>query len=434
MEKMLKEDWYTRMWLSSNITIYYKGHIRWLQWDYSEKAFFNDELFWCESLKDIEDFMQHFYQFDADLNLIAVDNYTNEVLIYINDIWNMSLYINDKNELSSSINDLITNNSELDYQYLWLIRKFWYNQNNLTPYTNIKRLLPWYIYKWNKYTLYRDLTSIKLRFCKLHQEFMLPLYLEDSVKNRLRTIEDHTIWVLVSWWLDSSIITALLLKYNKDLESPKNFRFFTTENAEDLKYAEELANFLGIKLEIIPWDDVELLWYELFEANETPVDLWSVVPNIKLFKRISSMWIKTVFTWDWPDEMFRWYRRNAEDFDYHKHDMLNELVYYHFPRLEKAARYYWIDLVTPYIQKNLWNMALTNEVKIYKWNLKDFANWLIPECIIQRTKEPLKNKQIREDKVAYQHQFLNDFIYYAKEKCASTLIMKKWSQKSKEIL
>jgi hypothetical protein len=46
--------------------------------------------------------------------------------------------------------------------------------------------------------------------------------------------------------------------------------------------------------------------------------------------------------------------------------MLNELVYYHFPRLEKAANYYGINLVTPYIQRNLWNMALTNEVKIYK--------------------------------------------------------------------
>ena len=429
MKNLLKNDWYEKINLSSNITLYYKGHIWWLQWDYSEKAFFNDEFFWCESLSEVEDFMQHFYKFDADLNLIAIDCYTNEMLIYINDIGNMCLYINDENKLSSSIKDLINNNSELDYQYLWLIRKFGYNQNELTPYTNIKRLLPWYIYKGNMYNLYYNLTRIKLRLGKLHQEFMLPLYLEESVLNRLLTIEDDIIGVLVSWGLDSSVITSLLIKYNKDLKEPKNLRFFTTENAEDLKYANELANYLWIKLEIIPWNDVELTNEELFNANETPVDLGSVVPNIKLFKRISSMWIKTVFTWDWPDEMFRWYRRNAEDFDYHKHDMLNELVYYHFPRLEKAANYYWINLITPYIQRKLWNMALTNEVKIYKWNLKDFATWLIPDCIIQRTKEPLKNKKIREDKVSYQHQFLNDFISYANEKCVSTPITKKLYQK-----
>ena len=429
MDRMLKEDWYTKVSLCSNINLYYKGHIRWLQWDYSEKAFFNDEFFWIESLNDIEYFVKNLNEYDADLNIIAIDNYTNEILIYVNDLWNMCLYINDNNELSSSIKNLLNNHSELDYQYLWLIRKFWYNQNDLTPYTNIKRLLPWFVYRWNRYLLYEKLTSIRLNTNKQHKEFMLPLYLTDSVTNRLRSIEDHTIWVLVSGWLDSSIITALLLQINKGLEYPKNFRFFTTENAEDLKYAEELAEFLWIKLEVIPWDDVELSPYELFEVNETPIDLWSVVPNIKLFKRISSMWIKTVFTWDWPDEMFRWYRRNAEDFDYHKHDMLNELVYYHFPRLEKAANYYGINLVTPYIQRNLWNMALTNEVKIYKWNLKDFATWLIPECIIQRTKEPLKNKQIREDKITYQHKFLNDFISYANEKCVSTPISKKSYQK-----
>jgi hypothetical protein len=74
-------------------------------------------------------------------------------------------------------------------------------------------------------------------------------------------------------------------------------------------------------------------------------------------------------------------------------------------------------------------MALTNEVKIYKWNLKDFATWLIPDCIIQRTKEPLKNKKIREDKISYQHQLLNDFISYANQKCVSTPITKKLYQK-----
>jgi hypothetical protein len=48
------------------------------------------------------------------------------------------------------------------------------------------------------------------------------------------------------------------------------------------------------------------------------------------------------------------------------HDINNELVYYHFPRLEKAARYQGIDLVTPYITPDIWNMAQAFEVRIYK--------------------------------------------------------------------
>ncbi|MBO7695044.1 MAG: hypothetical protein J6T10_20690 [Methanobrevibacter sp.] len=64
------------------------------------------------------------------------------MLVYMTPIGTYSLYINDQNLISPSINTLINSNSELDYQYLGLIRKFGYNQNDLTPYTNIKRLLP----------------------------------------------------------------------------------------------------------------------------------------------------------------------------------------------------------------------------------------------------------------------------------------------------
>ena len=410
MEELLLQEGFTRVWLSSNIYLYFKGHIWDQQW-YGEKEFFNEEFRWNESLEEIQRFFKGFNH-DADLSLIAFDRYTNEILVYMTPIGTCSLYVNDQNLISPSINSLINSNSELDYQYLGLIRKFGYNQNDLTPYINIKRLLPWFMYRGNINTFYFERTQIKLQPRK-NVWFMLPIYLERSILNRLTSIEDKVIWVLLSWWLDSSVIASLLVRTNERLPKPKKFRFFTTENAEDLKYAKEVAKFLKIKLEIIPWEDVELEDRELFSSNETPIDLGSVVPNIKLFKRISSMWIHTVFTWDGPDELFRWYKRNAEDFDYHMHDINNELVYYHFPRLEKAARYQHIDLVTPYITPDIRWMAQSFDVKIYKGNLKDMAHWLIPESVIERIKEPLKNKDLREDKVLYQHNFLKRFISYA---------------------
>ena len=406
-------QWFTRVGLSSDITLYYQGHIWDLHW-YGEKALFNDEFFGCDSLEYIKNYLQDFSKHDADISIIAIDRITNQMLVYMSPIWTHSLYVNDFNLISPSINSLVNEHSELDYQYLGLIRKFGYNQNDLTPYTNIKRLLPWFIYMGNIWKFYFERTQIALTD-KINTGFMLPLYLEESIFNRLTSIEDKVIWVLLSWWLDSSVISALLVKYNEQLPKPKKFRFFTTENEEDIKYAREVAKFLWIKLEVLHWDDIELKDYELFCSNETPVDLGSVVPNIKLFKRISDMWIKTIITWDGPDELFRWYKRNAEDFDYHMHDINNELVYYHFPRLEKAARYRWIDLVTPYITPDIWKMAQTFNIKIYKWDLKEMAHWLIPESVINRIKEPLKNKDLRADKVAYQHEFLRRFISYAEQ-------------------
>ena len=303
MEKLLLQEWFTRIGLASNIVLYYKGHIWDLQ-DFGEGNYFYDKFWWIESLNDIQKFFKE-YTDDADFSLIAFDRYTNEILVYMTPIGTCSLYVNDQNLISPSINSLINYNSELDYQYLGLIRKFGYNQNDLTPYTNIKRLLPWFMYKGNINNFYFERTQIKIQSRK-NTWFMLPLYLEESIQNRLLSIQDKVIWVLLSWWLDSSVIASLLLKVNENFPKSyqKKFRFFTTENAEDLKYAKEVAKFLNIKLEIIPWDDVELLDDELFEINETPVDLGSVVPNIKLFKRISSMWIHTVITWDGPDELF----------------------------------------------------------------------------------------------------------------------------------
>lgn len=423
MEKLLLQEGFTRVWLSSWISLYYQGHIWDLHW-YGEKQFFNEEFFWIESLYPLQEFLKDFHKHDADISIIAVDHVMNEAIIYATPIWTHSLYINDQNLVSPSINSLINENSVLDYQYLGLIRKFGYNQNDLTPWKNIKRLLPWFIYRWNVNRFYDEMVKTRITK-KINVWFMLPLYLDESIVNRLSSIDDKVIWVLLSWGLDSSIIAAKLLQFNEHLSKPKKIRFFTTENAEDLTYAKEVAKFLKIKLEIIPNDDVEVMASEIFEANETPIDLGSVVPNIKLFKRISSMWIHTVFTWDGPDELFRWYRRNAEDFDYHMHDINNELVYYHFPRLEKAARYYNIDLVTPYITPDIWNLAQDFKINIYKNDLKNLAHWLIPESVIDRIKEPLKNKQIREDKIAYQHKFLNDFIQYSLQKWESIQTTKK---------
>ena len=420
---MFENDWYDKISLSSNIVVYYS----WRIWDTSipEFEYIRDELYGAETLYDVQNFVKTLVNMDSDLNLIAIDYYTNRVLVYLNPIGTKPLYVNSRSQFSPSINKLVNEDSELDYQYLGQIRWFGYNQNDLTPWKNIKRLLPGYIYEGNVNTFYFSNTRTQL--CDMiNTSFMLPTYLAESVNKRLKKVEDETIWVLLSGWLDSSLVTAMLVKANEYADYPKNLRFFTTENAQDMDYAKEVADFLWIKLEIIPWEDVELTKAEIFDINETPIDLGSVVPNMKLFKRISSMWIKTIFTGDGPDEMFRWYRRNAEeDFDYHESDMKNELVFYHFPKLEKASRAYGIELVTPYVTPKIWNMALSFDVKPYKQDLKDFAHWLIPESVIARPKEPLKNNSIREDKASYQRQFLIDFISYSKLPWGSTQTTKK---------
>lgn len=423
--QILSDCGYERIWCSTNVEIFYQGDF-FGNWGLNNKEYMNELFWWCEDLYSIQHIIDDRYKDDSFINIIAVDHITNEVLIYLDPIGTKSLYINDDNLISPSIELLRNNRSKLDYQYLGLIRKFGYNQNELTPYVNIKRLLPWFMYKWYIWKLWSEITAIRL-FPTVNTEFMLPLYLQESVENRLKTIEDKTVWILLSGWLDSSLITAIVIRENENLDKPKKLRFFTTENEEDYEYAQKVAKHLGIKLELISGDEVELTEEEMYYVNETPVDLGSVIPNMKLFKKISSMWIKTVITGDGPDELFRWYKRNAEDFDYHMHDIHNELIFYHFPKLEKASRYYWIHLITPYITPQIWNMVQAFDVKIYKGNVKDIARWLIPDEVIDRVKQPLKNKELRQDIIAYQHKFLANFISYAQKTWESTPTTKKSS-------
>jgi hypothetical protein len=70
-------------------------------------------------------------------------------------------------------------------------------------------------------------------------------------------------------------------------------------------------------------------------------------------------------------------------------------------------------------------MAQEFRIKPFKQDLKEMAHWLIPESVIERQKEPLKNNQIRENKKEYQDKFLDRFISYAMQLWESTQITKK---------
>ena len=391
--------------VDTNKFILFKGNI------YTNEYTTTQDVLWeIDSMEKMELFIkQELINLDHNLALVFLDFDKGDMLCYTDFMWQNSLYVNMDGEVSWSINRLIWWMSFIDQSYLWEIRKFWYNINNQTPYTNIKRLEPWKIYKSRIGFLFDEYTVQNLMPSTRDLKLSLLDYVEESVKRRIGNPELswETVGVLVSWGLDSSIITALLLKYKPN---DVNLKFFTTENAEDSKYAKDLAEFLWI--ELIEVKSKKLKTKEIFDINETPVDLGSVIPNIELFKAVKEHWIKYVFTWDWADELFRWYKRNAEDFDYHYHDIFNELTYYHLPRLEKAATHLWLKMYAPFMGREVVMYSLIKDIKNFKEDLKDFCPWLIPNSIINRTKEPLKNKEIRIDKQAYREAFLDKFISY----------------------
>lgn len=407
-----------------NQLLIYKGEVYDIEEETTDDYFGMHDFYWIEAFKHF--ILTDLYQRDANISLIFVDLNDNEMLCYTDELGQNSLYMNKEGEVSRSINQLKSWDSVLDYSYLWEIRNNGYNINCKTPYKDVKRLEPWVIYTGKIGKIYYEHNKYYPSYGHNKRPNTLPLDLHNAVKLRLnKCSKDENIWVLISWWLDSSIIAAILLQ---EKEPEQKLTFFTTENAEDWKYVKELCEFLNISVIELEKQNVEIKW--IIDINETPIDLGSVIPNIQLFKALNAHWITHVFTWDWADELFRWYRRNAEpDFDYHENDILNELTYYHFPRLEKSATYYWIELLTPFVSKPIIDYSLTHEILKFKEDLKNMSNGLIPESIIERTKNPLKNKEIREDRIAYRNKFLNQFISYIKEQWEYIQRKKKSSQK-----
>lgn len=400
--------------------IYYKGKIWNLdRYDgYNEWDLLREMWSECDSMDDWKRQIEKLNFQDNDLTIVVHHLYTNDCLVFVNPYGKYPLYYNQKNLFSDTLTFLIDKDIKLDYQYLWQIRMFGYNQNDLTPYEGIRRFLPGYIYQGNfYYPLIEQVKKTKIKK-KLPTNKMFPYYLERSIGRRLNTITDDKIGFLLSGWLDSSLLAALVLKINQDFDKPLDIKFYTTNNANDLEYAKEVADYLGIELNYLEYNLTDLSQEEFFEINWTPVDLGSVIPNILLFKKLKEEWIHTVITWDGPDELFRWYKRNSEaDFDYHIHDIKNELVYYHFPKLAHATNKLDINLITPYLSNEIIQMALDHDVKFWKEDLKKIAKWLIPDSVINRKKEPLKNVEIREDKKKYQQNLVSDFISRFNKQC-----------------
>ena len=81
---MFENDWYDKISLSSNIVVYYS----WRIWDtmIPESEYIRDELYGAETLYDVQKFVKTLVNMDSDLNLIAIDYYTNRVLVYLDPI------------------------------------------------------------------------------------------------------------------------------------------------------------------------------------------------------------------------------------------------------------------------------------------------------------------------------------------------------------
>ena len=167
------------------------------------------------------------------------------------------------------------------------------------------------------------------------------------------------------------------------------------------------AEQFGIDVNVLSYDMSEVDLKQALYINETPVDLGSMVPNQKMFEMIPET---IIFTGDGPDEMLGGYNR-MDQYDSQLSDTFEELPFYHFPRLNKAAIYYGKTLVCPYLDRSIVSLALKVPLaeRTHKKVLKNAYEGLIPDAIIARKKMPLKNDMLRADPLGYRMMLIKEF-------------------------
>lgn len=342
--------------------------------------------------------------FDGFWSVGIIDKFNKILHVFTDDLAKKPLYYRRCGEaifIASEIKAL--NIPELpktsfDEVYFSSIRKWGYCIENRTPYNEIKKLPPTTHLIFSKKGQLKKIKKLKGIGKANYQE--LRSYIELAVKNRL--VSDIPISLLLSGGLDSTIIFELTKKYTT------NFTVYHIDNNE-----EDFLNYLNfpsnVKVKKISLNNNYPI-REILEANETPVDLGSMVPQYKLGREIKKDGINVTLTGDGADELFGGYKR-ASEYDSQYSDIFHELVFYHLPRLDKLMMASTIELRSPFLSRNVISRALSIPYKKRKRKeyLKSIFSDIVPEQIIKRGKKPLKIENSIRDKMGWRKFLIREF-------------------------
>jgi len=417
------DNWYQPKQVSEGIYMLFNGEI----FNYDRDVYSSDIEYLCELFSSYKFggvemfsalFLPHIQTWDGFWAIVIYDAKTGEVICFTDPLGKKCLYVNEYGEISSEIKGVLRDGHEIDETYISIVKKWGYNTDDRTPYKQIKRILPNNIYSFNIgspmfQNVYRnywqgfDVPILELQG-KSYEDHMDWLWskMVESVKNRLLS-KNYPISSLISGGLDSSIIAAIMKS-----ESVDRINWFTIENGET-EYVDLLAKHLNISVTKLTYEMDDSLNQDIYKKwNESPIDLGSVIPQYHLFKAVKEQTgYRIVISGDGSDELFGGYSR-IHEYDSQKSDIFEELSFYHLPRLDKMSMAHTLELRTPFLNLDIVRFALhlPLEWRKDKKILKDTFSPLLPKEIIDRKKIPLKNPQIKEDKIAYRRKAIDLFL------------------------
>lgn len=305
---------------------------------------------------------------------------------------------------------MLDNEYQFDKVYMSEVAKWGYNTDDRTPFASIKRVMPQKLgilidNKYYETRIYKDFFGKWILY-----NYKIRDILHNAILRQLNDCKlDENIAVLLSGGLDSSIISYELLTINKEVYDNKlKLKFYTLdEDEEDVRCALEFCKMYNVETNLIKYDKSNVDLKNALIVNKSPVDLGSMVLNQIIFSNIKE---KTYFTGDGADCLFGGFRR-IDKYDSQLSDLFEEHPFYYSPKGYNANSAFDVTLNCPFNDFDVVKYALDLplEERTHKKCMKDAYRDVLPKCIIERQKLPLKSAQIVEDREQYRYRLIKLF-------------------------
>ena len=299
----------------------------------------------------------------------------------------------------------LTREGLIDQQFISTVNKWGYNTDNRTIYEDVKRVMPNTIYNFSPGQSPILLINNYFDWNKnVPTDKSIYELLDKSVSDRLIS-KKYKVSTLFSGGLDSTIILYFLRKYGADVD------VYSIDNDTDGEHIRFMEKEWDLDLKFLDVDPNNISHEEkmkIYDINDSMIDLGSVIPQYYLFKDIKN---KIVLTGDGADELFGGYRRISE-YDSQKSDTFEELPFYHLIRIDRMSMHFTIECRNPFLSHDIIKraLALPFSERTHKKILKDEFRGKIPDKIIDRKKNPLKIKKIRDNEKEYRRGLIEDYL------------------------
>lgn len=286
---------------------------------------------------------------------------------------------------------------DFDYIHLATLVKHGFDYSGRTPYKGIVQIPP-----GHRLVIDPNYDAEILPYWNIFEERLKAPHTAESLRQLLftaisnRMTSDVPVCLLLSGGLDSSFIYYAMKELGV---TPK---VFSVDNGE----GEFLPEGVELLDPVVPDNILEIA----LRSMQTPSDLGSMVPQYLLGQAVHAAGYKVAISGDGADELFGGYRRSQE-YDSQMTDTMQELPFYHLPRLDRQMMRHTVELRSPFLAPDVVRFAfgLPRGQRTSKALLKEAARGLVPDRIIDRDKHPLKTKAVISGGYEYRQKLVNMF-------------------------